>query len=86
MFRLTLKIRSLNGGYKIVRNYNNGPPGSLDSKQYYICIERMHIASFTFDFEYKYHCSLTSQCTDNKLNVGLATTKMVNISINMTGE
>ncbi|XP_078696223.1 uncharacterized protein LOC144924666 [Branchiostoma floridae x Branchiostoma belcheri] len=79
------KAKSGNGGYVRIRNYD-GPSGyTLNRPVYFYGREIIHTASFAFDFERPYHCSVPGGCTNNMLDRGPAFTKNPNIPLRWSG-
>ena len=72
-------MKSLNGGFLITNNYDNGGVAQVGPTQYYTGSEQVHTASFTFDFVNPYQCSVTSGCSENMLDRGPAITKQVDL-------
>lgn len=80
--RLEVIAKVRNGGYLQPVNYDSGPASSaLNPKQYYTGSLLTKQANFIFDFEPPIHCSLSSACNDNMLDIGAPYTKEVHYCI-----
>ncbi|KAI8487523.1 hypothetical protein Bbelb_347570 [Branchiostoma belcheri] len=77
--------KSRNGGYVIIKNYDGTSGYTLNRPVYFSGSEVAHTASFTFDFQHPYHCSVPGNCTDNMLDRGPAFTKHGHITLRWSG-
>ncbi|CAH1259452.1 Hypp2286 [Branchiostoma lanceolatum] len=82
---LYFTTKSTNGGYVKVRNYDGESGYTVNPPVYFSGREVAYNASFTFDLEPPYHCSLSDGCTDNMLDRGPAITKDGNINLRWSG-
>ncbi|XP_078589451.1 uncharacterized protein LOC144869806 [Branchiostoma floridae x Branchiostoma japonicum] len=77
--------KSTNGGYVIIRNYDGTSNYTLNPKVYFSGQEISHTAYFTLDLESPYHCSVSSDCTDNMLDRGPAITRNGYLNLRWSG-
>ncbi|XP_066275498.1 uncharacterized protein [Branchiostoma lanceolatum] len=74
-----------NGGYVRIKNYDSTSGYTVNSPVYFAGQEVAHTASFTFDFQHPYHCSVSGECSDSMLDRGPAFTKDDNINLRWSG-
>ncbi|XP_066289105.1 uncharacterized protein [Branchiostoma lanceolatum] len=82
---LYFTTKSTNGGYVKVRNYDGESGYTVNPPVYFSGREVAHTASFTFDLEPPYHCSVSGGCTDSMLDRGPAITKDGHINLRWSG-
>eukprot|EP00058_Branchiostoma_floridae_P000531 XP_002586019.1 hypothetical protein BRAFLDRAFT_110185 [Branchiostoma floridae] len=83
--RLYFRVKSRNGGYVKIRNYDGTSNYIVNPPVYFSGREIAHTAHFTFDLNPPYHCSVLGSCTDNMLDRGKAITKDAHINLHWSG-
>eukprot|EP00058_Branchiostoma_floridae_P003028 XP_002588516.1 hypothetical protein BRAFLDRAFT_79471 [Branchiostoma floridae] len=83
--RLYFRVKSRNGGYVKIRNYDGTSNYIVNPPVYFSGREIAHTAHFTFDLNPPYHCSVLGSCTDNMLDRGTAITKDAHINLHWSG-
>ncbi|XP_078616240.1 uncharacterized protein LOC144884660 [Branchiostoma floridae x Branchiostoma japonicum] len=83
--RLYFRVKSRNGGYVKIRNYDGTSNYIVNPPVYFSGCEIAHTAHFTFDLNPPYHCSVLGGCTDNMLDRGKAITKDAHINLHWSG-